>query len=202
MPLQNCLTLLVLLETTSNISLPRSIFTCERVLQGYVAKDIQSLYQYLIKMKDVFKELKVLVEKGKVVPHKLTKVYWKQQFLQVQASFNITILVTALRVNTWAPFAEETSIFISIFLLPRVDPFLREWISYGGKRTSANPAGVAAIRLDLVWRTSWGVLARGESVCLVDYSAGVFLSRMCLPVVVHLVKDNGPLGVRYGRIYR
>ena len=29
-------------------------------------------------MKDVFKELKVLVEKGKVALHKLTKIYWKR----------------------------------------------------------------------------------------------------------------------------
>ena len=28
-------------------------------------------------MKDVFKQLKVLVEKGKVALHKLTKIYWK-----------------------------------------------------------------------------------------------------------------------------
>ena len=35
-------------------------------------------------MKDVFKELKVLVEKEKVALHKLTKMYWKQ-YLQVQA---------------------------------------------------------------------------------------------------------------------
>ena len=28
-------------------------------------------------MKDVFKELKVLVEKGKVAFHNLTKIYWK-----------------------------------------------------------------------------------------------------------------------------
>ena len=35
-------------------------------------------------MKDVFQELKVLVGKGKVALHKLTKIYWKQ-YLQVQA---------------------------------------------------------------------------------------------------------------------
>ena len=29
-------------------------------------------------MKDVFKELKVLVEKGKVAPYKLTKIYCKR----------------------------------------------------------------------------------------------------------------------------
>ena len=29
-------------------------------------------------MKDVFEELKVLVEKGKVALHKLTKIYWKR----------------------------------------------------------------------------------------------------------------------------
>ena len=40
--------------------------------------------RYLRERKDVFKELKVLVEKGKVALHKLTKIYCKQ-YLQVQA---------------------------------------------------------------------------------------------------------------------
>ena len=62
-----------------NRNLPRSIFS-ERLLERYVAKDIQSLCRYLRKMKDVPKELKVLVEKGKVAPHKLTKIYWKRFF--------------------------------------------------------------------------------------------------------------------------
>ena len=39
-------------------------------------------------MKDVFKELKVLVEKGNVTLHKLTKIYWKvDTTLYVQTSF-------------------------------------------------------------------------------------------------------------------
>ena len=38
----------------------------------------------LREMKDVFKELKILAEKGKVALHKLTKIYWKQ-YLQEQA---------------------------------------------------------------------------------------------------------------------
>ena len=39
-------------------------------------------------MKDVFKELKVLVEKGKVAVHKLTKIYWNvDTTLYVQTSF-------------------------------------------------------------------------------------------------------------------
>ena len=41
------------------ITLPKSIFTCERLLQRYVVKDIQSLYRYFRKMKDVFKKLMV-----------------------------------------------------------------------------------------------------------------------------------------------
>ena len=52
------------------------VFTRVRLLQRYVAKNIQSLYRYLRKMKDVFKELEVLVEKGKVALHKLTTIYW------------------------------------------------------------------------------------------------------------------------------
>ena len=67
-----------------------------------------------------------------------------------------------------------------------MDPFLREWIFYGGKRTSANPAGVAVHPFGFRLADLVGVPAREESVCLVDYSAGVFLSRMCLPVDVHL----------------
>ena len=78
-----------------NDILPWCIFTCEKVTAKVVAKDIQSLCRYLRKIKDVFKELRVLVKKGKVALHKLTKIYWKQ-YLQVQASFNITILVTTL----------------------------------------------------------------------------------------------------------
>ena len=36
----------------------------------------ENLQRYLREMKDVFKELKVLVEKGKA--HKLTKIYWRR----------------------------------------------------------------------------------------------------------------------------
>ena len=63
---------------------------------------------------------------------------------------------------------------------------LRKWIFYGGKRASANPAGVAVHSFRFRLADLEGVPARGESVCLVDYSAGVFLFRMWLPVVVHL----------------
>ena len=58
---------------------------------------------------------------------------------------------------------------------------------YGGKRTSANPAVVAVHPFGFILADLVGVPPRGERVCLVDYTAGVFLSRMCLPVVVHLV---------------
>ena len=44
--------------------------------------------RYLRKMTDVFKELKVLVEKGKVALHKLTKMYWKR-FLTIFISTNM-----------------------------------------------------------------------------------------------------------------
>ena len=71
-------------------------------------------------------------------------------------------------------------------LLPRVNPFLREWIFYRGKRTSDNPAGVGVHPFEFRLADFMGVPAKGENVCLVDYSAGVFLSRMCLPVVDHL----------------
>ena len=36
-----------------------------------------------------------------------------------------------------------------------------------------------------------GVPGREECVGLVDYSAGVFLSRMCLPVGIHLENRSG-----------
>ena len=49
-----------------------------RYLQRFIAKDIQSRCRNLREMMDVFKELKVLVEKGKVALHKLTKIYWKR----------------------------------------------------------------------------------------------------------------------------
>ena len=83
----SCIILLVTYHGALVISrsLPNCIFTCERLLQMYVAKDIQSLYRYLRKMKEVFKELRVLVEKGKVAPHKLTKIYWKR-FLTIFTS--------------------------------------------------------------------------------------------------------------------
>ena len=45
-----------------------------------------------------------------------------------------------------------------------MNPSLREWISFGG---------------------------REECVGLVDYSAGVFLSRMCLPVGIYLESRRG-----------
>ena len=80
-----------------------------------------------------------------------------------------------------------------------MDPFLREWISYGGKRTSANPAGVAVHPFGFRLADLVGVPARGKSVYLVDYSAGVFSfqngSARGRP-------SGEPLGVRYSRIYR
>ena len=53
--------------------------------EGRIVKDIQSLCRYVRKMKDVFKELKVFVEKGKVALHKLTKMCWKR-FLTIFTS--------------------------------------------------------------------------------------------------------------------
>ena len=75
--------------------LAKSIFCGLRYLQRFIAKDIQSRWRYLREMKDVFKELKVLVEKGKVALHKLTKIYWKR-FNNVYNSTitNSTISVT------------------------------------------------------------------------------------------------------------
>ena len=65
--------------------------------------------------------------------------------------------------------------FLSLlWLLPRVNHSLREWIFYGGKRTSANPAGVAVHPFGFRLADLVGVPAREESVCLVDYSAGIF----------------------------
>ena len=61
------------------------IFTRVGLLQMYVAKDIQSLCRHLRKTQDVFKERKVLVEKGKVAPHKLTNMSWKR-FLTIFTS--------------------------------------------------------------------------------------------------------------------
>ena len=55
------------------------IFCC---MKTFAKIDCRNLRE----MKDVFKELKVLVEKGKVAFHKLTKIYYKQ-YLQVQARF-------------------------------------------------------------------------------------------------------------------
>ena len=54
------------------------LFCGKRDLQRFVAKDIQSRCRSLREMKDVFKERKVLLEKGKVALHKLTKIYWKR----------------------------------------------------------------------------------------------------------------------------
>ena len=66
---------------------------------------------------------------------------------------------------------------------------------YGGKRASANPAGVAIHSFGFRLADFVEVPARKESVCLVDYSAGVFLSRMCLPVDVHLENRSGSVTV-------
>ena len=60
-------------------------------------------------MKDVFKELKVLVVKGKVSLHKLTKIYWKQ-YLHEQLRFSSTILVTILEL-----ILEPRLVWIAIF---------------------------------------------------------------------------------------
>ena len=83
-------------------------------------------------------------------------------------------------------FQKKLSFLSLPCFLRRVNPSLREWIFYGGKRASGNPAGVAVHPFGFRLTDLVGVPARGESVCLVDYSAGVFLSRMCLPEVVHL----------------
>ena len=80
-----------------------------------------------------------------------------------------------------------------------MNPSLREWISFGGKLASANPAGVAVYPFGFRLVDLVGVPARGESVCLVDYSAGVFLSKMCLPVGLHLENRTGS---RDSRLYR
>ena len=71
-------------------------------------------------------------------------INWKvDTILYVQTTFCSTIVVTFLELIFEPPFQKKL-LFLYIFcLLPRVDPVLREWISYGGKRTSANPAEVA-----------------------------------------------------------
>ena len=40
-------------------------------------------------------------------------------------------------------FQEKSFFLCPPCLPPHVNPSLREWISFGGKRSSANPAGVA-----------------------------------------------------------
>ena len=59
----------------------------------------ENLQRYVREMKNVFKELQVLVEKGKVALHKLTKIYWKQ-YLQVQARLVTRFFVIISRIVT------------------------------------------------------------------------------------------------------
>ena len=72
-----------------------------------------------------------------------------------------------------------------------MNPSLREWIFFGGKRASANPAGVAVLPFGFRLADLVGVPGREECVGLVDYFAGVFLFRMCLPVGIHLENRSG-----------
>ena len=133
-------------------------------------------------MKYVFKELKVLGKKGKSCTAQINK-----DILETIFTSTSTFLVTFLRVVTWAPFSEETPLFISFLSSPTRGFLPSRMVFYGGKRAFTNPAGVAVHPFWFRLANLVGVPTRGESVCLVDYSAGVFLSRMCLPVDVHLV---------------
>ena len=60
-----------------------------------------------------------------------------------QTMFSSMILVTFSRVVTWAPSSEETTVFISSLSSLTRESLPSRMDFYGGKRTSANPAGVA-----------------------------------------------------------
>ena len=66
----------------------KTIFWSPLHLLGVFRGVKENLQRYLRERKDVFKELQVLVEKGKVAFHKLTKIYRKvDTTLYVQTSF-------------------------------------------------------------------------------------------------------------------
>ena len=117
-------------------------------------------------MKDVFK---VLSKKRKSCTSQINKDILETIFTSTSTStFSSTILVTFLEL-IFEPCFQKKLLFLYPFpLLPRVDPFLREWISFGGKRTSANPAGVAVHPFWFRLADLMGLPARGKSVCLVD----------------------------------
>ena len=64
----------------------------------FAAKDIQSRCRNLREMKDVF-----WVEKGKVALHKINKDILETIFTRT-ITFDSTVIVTTLRVDTWVRF--------------------------------------------------------------------------------------------------
>ena len=80
--------------------LSRSLFSL-KYLEMFAAKDIQSrCCRNLREMKDVFKDLRFWVEKGKVALHKINKDILEIIFTRT-IIFNSTVILTILRVDTW-----------------------------------------------------------------------------------------------------
>ena len=113
-------------------------------------------------MKDVFKELKVLGRKRKSCIAQINKDILETIFTRT-ITFSSTICHFFKLI--FEPRFQKKLLFLYLFcLLPRVDPFLREWIFYGGKRTSANQAGVAVHPLIQIGGLRGGCQLR-ERVC-------------------------------------
>ena len=70
-----------------------------RYLEMFAAKDIQSRCRNLREIKDVFKDLRFWVEKGKVALHKINKDILEIIFTRT-ITFDSTVIVTTSRVDT------------------------------------------------------------------------------------------------------
>ena len=120
------------------ITLPSNGFTCVKEKFAKIFNHVAGIWE---KWRTCSKNLRFWVEKGKIGLHKLTKIYWKQ-YLHEQLRL-IALLLSLLRELILGPRFRRSSCFY-LFLV-----FSHAWIPLfangffsGGKRASANPAGV------------------------------------------------------------